>query len=126
MLLPCFVLHRVPRVAAFKLFKLLQQLLQLRAYLEAALGAAGQSGRAEDTLCFSPGSFGGGWRDVLWKRAPLFGGAVLELLSISGVKLPERASAWLTLLPGHLDEALVDAEVVPDGALDAKDNKPQG
>lgn len=54
---------------------------------------------------------------------PLFGSTVLEPVSIFGVKLPKPTFPWLTLLPGHLDEALVQGEVVPDGVLDPKKTK---
>lgn len=113
-------------MAAFKLFKLSEQPLQLCSHLQAAPGAA-RSGRAGATPGSVLASPAGGCGDVLRRcPAPFEAAAALQPLGVLGVKLPKGASARLPLLSGHLDEAFVDAQVVPDGALDVKENKPRG
>lgn len=65
-------------------------------------------------------SVGEGWVDLHRRHPAFFEGPVHEPVSILRVNFPEPTFPWLILLTGHLDEALVQGQVVPDGILSQK------
>lgn len=72
------------------------------------------------------GGFGEGRVDLHWGHFPLLEGTILEPVGVLGVQLPKPPFPWFTLLPRHLDEALVQGEVVPDRVLEPKrERKPR-
>lgn len=69
-------------------------------------------------LPLSAGLFGfGGRRRRGARRTPLLEHAVDEGVGVLGVQAPEAALARLVLAPRHLEEALVEGQVVADRVL---------
>ncbi|XP_035522663.1 E3 ubiquitin-protein ligase TTC3 [Morone saxatilis] len=101
---------RVPvLVGAGRLFELPEEALGLRVDAQPTLTSRGASGRR---LEVDPEPVLQSRVDLDRRHPPLLVRTAQETLGVLRVNLPETALPWLVLLPRHLDEALVERQVV--------------
>lgn len=99
------------------LFKLPEKPLGLWVDAQADLTSCRAAGRSGLGLEVEPEPVLQGRVDLDGRHPSLLVGTAQEALSVLRVDLPETPLPWLVLLPGHLDEALVERQVVSDRVL---------
>lgn len=77
-------------------------------------GAAGTSGLG---LEVDPEPVLQSWVNLDWWHSSFLVSTTQEALSVLRVDLPETTLAWFILLPRHLDETLVERQIVSNGVL---------
>lgn len=109
---------RVPvLVSTGRLFKLPEELLGLWVDAQTALTCCGAAEGSGLGLKVDPEPVLQSRVDLDRWHSPLLIGATQEALSVLWVNLPKTSFPGLVLLPRHLDEALVEGQVVSDGVL---------